>query len=146
MKISEFKPFVVKTDRKHKHRAFTLVEIMIVVVVVGLLAAVAIPVAIKVRRSVLGSAMDNDARLLANAAQKHWIEFPHEYSLSYSVNAATGGLDNGSELYAYVASISRGTSSSGVIEPQGTFSMSNIGYYSGAVVVYNTEGKRVSGP
>ncbi|MGY8695741.1 MAG: hypothetical protein ACKVGW_16300 [Verrucomicrobiia bacterium] len=44
---------------------------MIVVVIIGLLAAMAIPAFQKVRESSRGSAMDNDARQLASAAQQH---------------------------------------------------------------------------
>ncbi|MDE0769618.1 MAG: prepilin-type N-terminal cleavage/methylation domain-containing protein, partial [Opitutaceae bacterium] len=55
-------------------KGFTLVEIMIVVVIIGLLAAMAIPAFQKVRESSRGSAMDNDARQLASAAQQYMLE------------------------------------------------------------------------
>ena len=47
---------------------------MIVVVIIGLLAAMAIPAFQKVRESSRGSAMDNDARQLASAAQQYMLE------------------------------------------------------------------------
>ena len=55
-------------------KGFTLVEIMIVVVIIGLLAAMAIPAFQRVRQNSRVSAMDNDARQLASAAQQYMLE------------------------------------------------------------------------
>ena len=55
-------------------KGFTLVEIMIVVVIIGLLAAMAIPAFQKVRTDSRESAVANDARQLASAAQQYMLE------------------------------------------------------------------------
>ena len=60
------------TNRSSK--GFTLVEIMIVVVIIGLLAAMAIPAFQKVRTSSQDKAVLNNARQLAAAADQYFLE------------------------------------------------------------------------
>lgn len=55
-------------------KGFTLVEIMIVVVIIGLLAAMAIPAFNKVRQSSRESAVKNNLRQLANAADQYMLQ------------------------------------------------------------------------
>ena len=50
-----------------KHRAFTLIEIMVVVVIIGLLAAIAIPAFQQIRLRSQVSSFANDLRIAGNA-------------------------------------------------------------------------------
>lgn len=54
-------------------KAFTLVEIMIVVAIIALLAAVAIPNFVKSRRQTRLSACINNMRVIDNAIQQHLL-------------------------------------------------------------------------
>ena len=56
-------------------KGFTLVEIMIVVVIIGLLAAMAIPAFQKVRASSQDKAVLNNARQLSGAADQYYLEY-----------------------------------------------------------------------
>jgi type IV pilus assembly protein PilA len=55
-------------------RGFTLVEIMIVVVIIGLLASMAIPAFQKVRTNSQDKAVLNNARQLSAAADQYYLE------------------------------------------------------------------------
>ena len=57
------------------NKGFTLVEIMIVVVIIGLLAAMAIPAFQKVRTSSQDKAVTNNLRQLSAAADQYYLEF-----------------------------------------------------------------------
>ena len=61
-------------NRIHSKQGFTLVEIMIVVVIIGLLAAMAIPAFQKVRQSSQDKAVLNNARQLSAAADQYFLE------------------------------------------------------------------------
>jgi type IV pilus assembly protein PilA len=60
--------------KNRKTQGFTLVEIMIVVVIIGLLAAMAIPAFQKVRTASQDKAVLNNARQLGAAADQYFLE------------------------------------------------------------------------
>jgi type IV pilus assembly protein PilA len=59
---------------KTKDKGFTLVEIMIVVVIIGLLASMAIPAFQKVRTNSQDKAILNNARQLSAASDQYYLE------------------------------------------------------------------------
>lgn len=107
--------------RKAK-KGFTLVEIMIVVVIIGLLAAMAIPAFNKVRRDSRQSALVNDARQLGAAAQQYFLQTNFsDVTVTYdsATGAVTGPLDE------WVRIIGRGYTVEGVLSIDGDFTMSH---------------------
>jgi type IV pilus assembly protein PilA len=104
----------MKLNRSKK--GFTLVEIMIVVVIIGLLAAMAIPAFSKVRKNANAKAVLNDARQIASAAQQLLMQnpsFPQNFVITY--NANTGAIVSNvanmtSQIQDYVQKISKGYS------------------------------------
>src|ERR1700685_4531325 len=64
----------MKMNSNSSSKGFTLVEIMIVVVIIGLLAAMAIPAFQKVRTNSQDKAVLNNARQLSAGADKYYLE------------------------------------------------------------------------
>jgi type IV pilus assembly protein PilA len=64
----------MNTIKNSGSKGFTLVEIMIVVVIIGLLAAMAIPAFQKVRSSSQDKAVTNNMRQLGAAADQYFLE------------------------------------------------------------------------
>ena len=73
-----------------KNRGFTLVEIMIVVAIIALLAAIAVPGFLRARKRSQGTTIKNDLRLIDAAVDQYAIEY----------NLATGAATfNNVKLY-----------------------------------------------
>ncbi|HEY5229148.1 MAG TPA: prepilin-type N-terminal cleavage/methylation domain-containing protein [Opitutaceae bacterium] len=64
----------MKNSSQTSSKGFTLVEIMIVVVIIGLLAAMAIPAFQKVRTNSQDKAVLNNARQLSAGADQYYLE------------------------------------------------------------------------
>jgi type IV pilus assembly protein PilA len=75
---------------KTNRRGFTLVEIMIVVVIIGLLAAMAIPAFERVRQASQNSRLANDFRSFAGAADTFMLEKGY-----YPEDSASGDVPAG---------------------------------------------------
>ena len=125
--------------QKTSKKGFTLVEIMIVVVIIGLLAAMAIPAFNKVRQNSRQSAMDNDARQIASAAQQYMLEHGVD-TVNIFYTSTTGTI--GASISAYVKQVGKGYTGIGAastLTQGGTFS---IVHTQGGTRTYNAEGQK----
>jgi len=94
-----------------KSQGFTLVEIMIVVVIIGLLAAMAIPAFQKVRTNSQDKAVLNNARQLSAAADQYYMENGVSQVVSSNLVGATAYVKaiNTVASEVYPAGYSQGT-------------------------------------
>jgi type IV pilus assembly protein PilA len=102
----------MKMNRSTK--GFTLVEIMIVVVIIGLLAAMAIPAFTKVRQSSLEKTVLNDARQIGAAVQQYCMENGCDSVGAITYSPATGVLSGNPVFTGYLRVISKNYSAASV--------------------------------
>ena len=79
---------------------FTLVEIMIVVAIIALLAAIAVPGFLRSRKRSQATAILNDARIIDGAIDQYAIENNTTGSLTVNVKALKGYFKPASRLYS----------------------------------------------
>jgi type IV pilus assembly protein PilA len=94
-----------------KSQGFTLVEIMIVVVIIGLLAAMALPAFNKVRNASRTKAITNNLRQLAGAADQYFLENGVSTVASVSLVGSTNYVKTFTTVAqeAYPANLVQGT-------------------------------------
>jgi prepilin-type N-terminal cleavage/methylation domain-containing protein len=106
-------------------KGFTLIELLIVVVIIGILAAIAIPKFANTKQKAVKSAMISDLRNLATAQEAFFADST-KYATSYGTTIGTGTVSF-AVSQNNVLTISSGSNASGWAA-----SISNVGYNTGA--------------
>jgi len=83
-----------------KHAGFTLVEIMIVVAIIALLAAIAVPGFLRARKRSQASKILNDLRLIDGAVDQYAIETGRKSGDAVTVADWTNYLKKDTRLYS----------------------------------------------
>jgi prepilin-type N-terminal cleavage/methylation domain-containing protein len=87
------------TKLNRKHAGFTLVEIMIVVAIIALLAAIAVPGFLRARKRSQASKILNDLRMIDAAVDQYAIETNRKSNDTVGVTDWTNYVKKGSILY-----------------------------------------------
>ena len=91
--------YYMNTSRAKSHQGFTLVEIMIVVAIIALLAAIAVPGFLRARKRSQASRILNDLRMIDSACDQYAIETNRKTGDVVGVQDWTNYVKKGSLLY-----------------------------------------------
>ncbi len=114
--------FLFLPDRYKK--GFTLVELMVVIAIIGILAAIAIPQFSAYRQRSFLSALQSDARTIANAQEAYFVA-NNRYASSY----------NRIEVSPYGAALSQHTTVDSWLGDHQSFSFTCIDHLHGNIFV-----------
>jgi len=89
----------MNTFAAKSHKGFTLVEIMIVVAIIALLAAIAVPGFLRARKRSQASRILNDLRMIDSAVDQYAIETNRATNFPITVADWTNYVKKGSVLY-----------------------------------------------
>ncbi len=123
-------------------KGFTLVEIMIVIVIIGFLAEMAIPAFQEVRQSSIEKTLASDARQIASAANQYYLENVVD-TFVVGVIPASGEVAATSDLYDFVKYISKGNSFPVNLTVNSGFSGTNAALGSNSIINFSSDGQKL---
>ncbi|MDR2252716.1 MAG: prepilin-type N-terminal cleavage/methylation domain-containing protein [Bifidobacteriaceae bacterium] len=127
--------------KEEKDQGFSLVELLIVVIIMGILAAIAIPLFMQQRAKAEDSAAKSDLRNLANEVSTFWADSPTGSSIAITIDAGK---------YKVVASPAGGTAETSTMAKSKNITAVNVTPGTGqtrenwCVDITNPEGKKTS--
>jgi type IV pilus assembly protein PilA len=65
----------IQKSMKEKDEGFTLIELLVVIIIIGILAAIAIPVFLNQRKKATESSMKSDLRTVATEMETYYTEY-----------------------------------------------------------------------
>jgi type IV pilus assembly protein PilA len=99
----------VRKSMEQKDKGFTLIELLVVIIIIGILAAIAIPVFLNQRKKAVDAGIKSDLRSIANELESYYVDnqaYPTAISPSGStITVGTGGgtvtMSNDATTFTY---------------------------------------------
>jgi prepilin-type N-terminal cleavage/methylation domain-containing protein len=124
----------IQKAMKEKDEGFTLIELLVVIIIIGILAAIAIPVFLNQRKKATESSMKSDLRTVANEMETYFTDFQVYPTVTGSAGTATVGttpvkVSSGNTVTSTTSGAATGTFCLTVTNPQiGTDAAATISY------------------
>jgi len=83
----------IRKAQEEREGGFTLIELLVVIIIIGILAAIAIPVFLNQRKKAVDASMKSDARTVANEEETYYTDFQSYKPFGPSTATATVGAD-----------------------------------------------------
>ncbi len=108
----------IRKSAEEKDQGFTLIELLVVMIIIGILAAIAIPVFLSQRAKARDTSTKADVSTIGKEIATYYVEPAQAPNLSIALNAGTGALDlaDGGVVFASIE-VSNGTELGGLVTP-----------------------------
>ena len=126
----------IRKAMEEREEGFTLIELLVVIIIIGILAAIAIPVFLNQRKKGYDAQAKSDLRNFASAEETYFTD-QQKYGTMANITTGTGAqsikLSGGTTVHVYLASDPASTS------PQTWCATSTNASGSGATYVYESD-------
>ena len=100
----------IRKAMDEKDEGFTLIELLVVMIIIGILAAIAIPVFLNQRRNAVDSSVKSDLRTIANELESVYTDteaYPASFAATAAVSIGGEAVEtSGANTYAYTLAAS----------------------------------------